>query len=472
MAYPYKVQPRDEQLKALKKIFRKKTVAVFGDMGTGKTKIGGDFIANMIWHGKIKKAIVIGPLTALPVWELHFDENCGFVTYSYYLKDSKPDWSANVILINYDFFSPRAKKKEITRGRRKGQKKRYIDWSIMKEIEEWAPEVIIIDEGHKIKKHSSRRAKALHKLAPTAEYRLDLTGTPVGNKKIIDLWSQFEFLKPGFLGKFDDYKRFYGIWGDFGGFKLIGYKNLKHLADRIRPYVIRIKKNLGVEKQFIPYPVILPQSARRIYTEMEDEFITEVDGRIITASIVLSKAMKLFQVSGGFIRTKKGGDDLPVHRAKLDAMQEIMEGLRENGTTRAVIFARFLWEIAEVRKLLESEGWWVHRVDGRVPKEALKKFNEEGGVMLCQIASGSVANNFQAANYCIFYSTDYSLINFQQAVDRIHRLGQDKTCFYYMLTCRGTMDAKIYKALRENKEVSDEILKILEEVKHGRVRRS
>lgn len=472
MSYPYKVYPRDEQLRALKKIYKKKTVAVFGDMGTGKTKIGADFVANMIWHGKISRAIVIAPLPALPVWEEHFENNCDFVNFSYFLKDVDPDLSAHVLLINYDFFAPRSKKRVLTRGKNKGSKKRYLDHTIEHAIRDWAPEVIIIDEGHRIKKASSRRAKALHRLASVAEYRLDLTGTPTGNKKIIDLWSQFEFLIPGYLGEFEDYKRFYGKWGGFNGYKLIGYRNLPHLADLMRPYTVRIKKNIGIEKQFIPYPVVMPREAKDLYDKMEEDFIIEVNQTIITAPMALSKAMKLFQLSGGFVRTKKGGPDLPIHRAKLDALKEIAEEIQENGTTRLVVFARFLWEMAEIKKVLETMGWWVHRVNGMVPKDALKRFNEEGGVMLCQIQSGSIANNFQAANYMIFYSTNYSLIDFQQAVDRIHRLGQTKTCFYYLLSCRGTMDARIYRTLQENKEVADEILNIVEEVKNDRDRRS
>jgi SNF2 family DNA or RNA helicase len=147
--------------------------------------------------------------------------------------------------------------------------------------------------------------------------------------------------------------------------------------------------------------------------------------------------------------------------------------MQESGVERVVIFARFLWEIAEIQKVLKDLEWKnIHRVKGRVVASVLEKFNREGGAMVCQTQSGSGSNNFQAANYMIFYSTDYSLINFQQAIDRIHRLGQTKPCFYYFLQSKGTVDVRIYNLLQENKDAAEEIKTLVEEIKNDHHRRS
>ena len=458
----------------MKKIHRVKHVLVAGDMGVGKTKIAVDFIANLIWHKKISRALVVLPLEAVGVWEQQLSDNCPFVNYSLFLKDERVDWDAHVVIVNYDYICPRRKKrKPTTRAAKKaslsGKKpnvKHYVDKKILEMIVAWSPQAVVIDEGHKIKRPTARRSKAIHALGPIAEYTIDLTGTPTGNKKIMDLWSQFRFIKRGLLcDDFKDFKQRYGIWTGFGNFTFVKCRNLRELSRIIAPYTIRIKKTGLPKKNFIPYPVILPPHAKVIYNQMEKEFVAYVNTHTVIASIVLTKMMKLSQISGGFIKNEKK-EDLPIHTAKIDALKNILEEISENGTNRIVIFARFLWEIEEIKKALSEQGWInIYRVKGRVPKDVMDKFNSEGGAMVCQTASGSGSNNFQAANYMIFYSTDYSLINFQQAQDRIHRLGQDKPCFYYFLQARGTIDKKIYNLLMDNKSVAEEILGLMEDIK-------
>ena len=434
---------------------------VAGDMGVGKTKIGVDFIANMIWHKKAKRALVIAPLEAIGVWEQQIQDNCPFLTYSLYLKGETVNWDADIIIINYDYICPRRKKKKPTARAIKSaalRKKRlkikyYIDKKVISSIVTWSPDIAVIDEGHKIKRPTARRSKAIHMLGAIAEYTIDLTGTPTGNKGILDLWSQFRFVKPDLLeGDYADFKVKYGVWGGFGGFTLLRTRNTREFHRIIKPHTIRIKKEGLPEKNFIKYPVIMPEEARIIYKQMEDEFVAYVSGQNVVASIALTKMMKLSQISGGFIKNEKK-EDLPVHTAKLKALEDILENLLESGTKRVVIFARFLWEIAEVKKVLDKQGWNVYRVKGRVPPEVMRTYNETGGAMLCQTASGSGSNNFQAGNYMIFYSTDYSLINHLQAIDRIHRLGQTLPCFYYFLVCRGTIDSRIYSFCKITKKL-------------------
>jgi SNF2 family DNA or RNA helicase len=459
----------------MKKIRRVKNVLVAGDMGVGKTKIAVDFIANMIWHGKLSRALVVAPLEAIGVWEQQLSDNCPFVNYSLYIKDERVCWDAQVVIVNYDYICPRRKKKKPTERQlrnasltgKKIRLKKFIDKKILESIVAWSPECVVIDEGHKIKRPTARRSKAIHALGPIAEYTIDLTGTPTGNKKVMDLWSQFRFIKRDLLcDEFSEFKQRYGVWTGFGNFKFVRPRNLRELSRIIAPYTIRIKKTGLPEKIPIPYPVIMPPHAKSIYKQMEEEFVAYVDGQNVIASIVLTKMMKLSQIAGGFIKNEKK-EDLPIHTAKIMALRNILDELSENGTNRVVIFARFLWEIEEIKKALSEQGWNnIYRVKGRVPKDAMDRFNsEEGGAMVCQTASGSGSNNFQAANYVIFYSTDYSLINFQQAMDRIHRIGQTKICFYYFLQSRGTIDKRIYRLLMENKEVAEEILSLMEEIR-------
>jgi SNF2 family DNA or RNA helicase len=460
MSYPYLQQPRPEQLAAMKKIYKMKHALVCGDMGVGKTKIAVDFIANLIWSKKISKALVIVPIEAIGVWEQQISNNCPFINYSLYLSNERVDWEAHIVIINYDYLCPRRKKNQKTM-------KYSINKNILNSVIEWNPQVVVIDEGHKIKRPTARRSKAVHQLGLIAEYTIDLTGTPTGNKKVMDLWSQFRFIKPDLLSdKFVAFKYRYGIWGGFNNFQLFGTKNVKELFKIIAPYTIRIKKTGLPEKNFIRYPVIMPFKAREIYRQMADDLVASIDQKNIVAPLVLTKMMKLSQIAGGFIKDEKK-ENHPIHRAKLEALDNILDELENNDTQRVVIFARFLWELGEIKKLLECRGWWVHRVNGRLRPEVQNRFDTQGGAIVCQTASGSGSNNLQAANYMIFYSTDYSLINFKQAQDRIHRIGQTLPCFYYFLQCRGTIDNKIYSLHMENKEVAEEIMSLMQDIKKG-----
>lgn len=471
MPYPLIQVPRPNQRAAIKKIYRAETVLVAGDLGTGKTKVAGDFIANMQWAKRISRTTIICPLEAIGVWEEWFETNTSsFIRFSIYTKDTIPDWSADVIIINYDYLCPRRKKKKPTdravamakKAGRKPRKRFYIDKRISETIRDWRPDVIVIDEGHKIKKGTARRSKAIHGLGTVARYKIDLTGTPTGNKKILDLWSQFRFLHPELLGEWEDFRREYGRWGGFGGFTFLKARNVKKLFSIINPYIVRMKNTGLPEKIFIPWPVHLPENAKKIYKDMEKEFVAEVSGKKVVASIVLSKMGKLSQIAGGHIMDDKK-NRLPVHTAKVEALRGLLETLLENDAKHVVIFARYIWELKEIQKVLREQGWNnIYRVKGRVPSEVMQAYNSEGGAMVCQTTSGSGSNNFQASNYVIFFSTNYSLIDFDQAIGRISRIGQDKTCFYYFLQSVGTIDMRIYRMLQDHKDVAEHYKSLME----------
>jgi SNF2 family DNA or RNA helicase len=333
----------------------------------------------------------------------------------------------------------------------------------------WEPDIVVIDEGHRIKNPHSQRAKLCHRLGLVCEYAIDLTGTPKGNKRILDLWSQFQFLVPGLLDStFGDYKNRYGIRSGFGGFKIIKFRNVKGLSKILAPYIMRIKSEGLPEQVDIPYRVDLTPKAKAIYSQMAIQMLAELEEeKVVTAPIALAKMIKLRQIAGGFIRTNEG-EDIEVHRCKLDALQEICEDLKESGVERVVIFAAFHWEIKRIREVLAND-WATYTLTGKSKamerKLAVSMYNSNGGALIAQCSTGAETLNLQAGNYCIDYSTDYSYTNYVQRRKRIHRIGQTKTCFYYQLRAKGTLDASLYRAFGEHQEASDQFVKLLKEVR-------
>lgn len=465
MSYNYTRKPRSGQLAAMKKWFRVKRLLLWADPGEGKTKVALDFIGTMISHGKAKRALVIAPKTALAAtWEEQIELDCPWIKYGIFHPDyPEPDWNLPLILTSYDYVKVRRKK---CPTRKKGYKR---DTSCRDLLVNWEPDIVVIDEGHRIKNPHSQRAKICHRLGLVCDYAIDLTGTPKGNKRIRDLWSQFQFLQPGLLeSTFSDYKDHYEIRGGFGGFQVFKYRDVKGLSKILAPYIMRIKSEGLPEQQDIPYRVDLTPKAKAIYRQMAEQMLAELEKeKVVTAPIALAKMVKLRQIAGGFIRTNEG-EDIEVHRCKLDALQEICENLNESGVERVVIFAAFHWELNQIRETL-ADTWPTYMLTGKSSalerKLAVSMYNSSGGAIIAQCSTGAETLNLQAGNYSIDYSTDYSYINHVQRRKRIHRIGQTKTCFYYQLRAKGTLDARLYRMFDEHQEASDQFVQLLNEVR-------
>ena len=483
--YQFLIQPRESQIRACKEIARTKRRLIWGKPGTGKTKIAIDFFAVLYHAGRVKRMVIVCPSTALGVWEEQIEMNAPHIPVQFMTKEHEDDsinWNQDgIIVTNYDYFRPR--KKKIKKGQvvrtasgRKSKKTWFVDKERLMRLLNYRPNVVVIDEGHKIKNPYSRSASAAHTLGQVCEYAIDLTGTPTGNKKRLDLWSQFKFLNPSILPKtWTEFKQEYAIWGGFGGFQFKQYKNEKQFDKLVKPWITVIKKKGIEQKTLIPHRIILPDKAKRIYKEMEEEMIVEVENakkkgekKTVIAQIALAKIAKLQQIAGGFLFDNEG-EVISIHDAKVEAVRDIADDFRESGIDRFVIFARYLPEVEAVVEALSEDKWPTYKITGeRSPAErklAESLFNSSGGVAVCQIATGGVALSFKNCDYEIFYSTDYSHINFTQAQYRIDRDEVTKPCFYYMLQAKGTVDVRIFRSLRENKDVAQELENIYEEIK-------
>jgi SNF2 family DNA or RNA helicase len=153
------------------------------DMGTGKTITSIAVSGHLYNRQKIRKLLIVAPLSILGVWRDEFYKFADF-DYTLAILEGKTERKANtlrhmqgeplqVAVVNYE-----------------------STWRLEKELTAWKPDFIITDESHKIKTHNTRASKMLHKLGAIAKYKLALTGTPVTNKAI-DLFSQMKFLNPG-----------------------------------------------------------------------------------------------------------------------------------------------------------------------------------------------------------------------------------------------------------------------------------
>lgn len=392
--------------------------------------------------------LIVAPLSILSVWEAEFAQ---FAAFDYALAvltgDSakKTDTlrhmngaALQVAVVNYE-----------------------SAWRMERELAAWGPDLIVCDEGHKIKTHNISASKAMHRLGAKAGYRLLLTGTLITNKAI-DVFSPYKFLNPTIFGT-----SFYAFRSRY--FDMVGYGNhtpvLKRsmeaeLSARLHSIAYRAAKADCLdlpETTDVVRQVELEPAARKIYRSLVKESFAELASGEVTAPNVLTRLLRLSQLTGGFLGSDENAAVQQISSAKLSAMEDILESAVAEGQ-KLVIIARFLPEIRAIGKELDRRGLRYACITGEVQDRAAQvaQFQNDPDVpvFVGQIATAGLGLTLTAASTMVFYSLDYSMSNYEQAKARIHRVGQRNPCTYIHLIAKGTVDEKVLTALRNKADLA------------------
>ena len=401
---------------------------------------------------KIRRILVVAPLSILGVWEEEFAK---FADFDYTLAvlsgvgakksdtlrhmDGTP---LQVAVVNYE-----------------------SAWRLENDILAWNPDLVIADEGHKIKTYNISASKAMHRIGARATYRLLLTGTVITNKAI-DVFSQYKFLNPAIFGN-----SFYSFRNRY--FDMVGYGNhtpvLKQsmeqeLMKRLHSIAFRATKaeclDLPETTDIIRYAELEPAAAK-VYRNLVKDSYAELSKGEVTVTNVLTRLLRLSQLTGGFIGDDEGNTPVRISTAKQNALEDIIEEVMQEGK-KLVIIARFVPEIMAICKLLEKRGIGYSRIMGGVKDrdEQVSAFqnNPDIQVFVGQIATAGLGITLTAAGTMVFYSMDYNMSNFEQAKARIHRVGQKENCAYIYLTAKGTVDEKILKVLQNKADLAKTLI--------------
>lgn len=392
--------------------------------------------------------LIVAPLSILSVWEAEFAQ---FAAFDYALAvltgDSakKTDTlrhmngaALQVAVVNYE-----------------------SAWRMEQELAAWGPDLIVCDEGHKIKTHNISASKAMHRLGAKAGYRLLLTGTLITNKAI-DVFSPYKFLNPTIFGT-----SFYAFRSRY--FDMVGYGNhtpvLKRsmeaeLSARLHSIAYRAAKADCLdlpETTDVVRQVELEPAARKIYRSLVKESFAELASGEVTAPNVLTRLLRLSQLTGGFLGNDENAAVQQISSAKLSAMEDILDSAVAEGQ-KLVIIARFLLEIRAICKELDGRGLRYACITGEVQDRAAQvaQFQNDPDVpvFVGQIATAGLGLTLTAASTMVFYSLDYSMSNYEQAKARIHRVGQRNPCTYIHLIAKGTVDEKVLTALRNKADLA------------------
>ena len=269
-----------------------------------------------------------------------------------------------------------------------------------------------------------------------------LSGTPVGGK-YENLWSQCRLLG-WYISKTEFWNRYIKTrLIDVNGFSLpivVGYTNIRDLKDNLRLHGAVFLKSSEVLE--LPEQVEIKQYVEptKEYKSFKKNSIIEIDDELLVGDNILKKLLYERQLCG-------------IHNEnKLNALKEIMEST----TNRLIIFYNFTKEkdlIVDICKKLNKS---YSILNGEI--KDLKAYEDnEDSVTIVQYQAGAMGLNLQKANKIIYFTLPLSSELFEQSKKRIHRIGQNDSCFYYYLLTKGTVEESIYKTLLKRQDYTNEL---------------
>jgi superfamily II DNA or RNA helicase len=335
----------------------------------------------------------------------------------------------------------------------------------------------ILDEAQAIKNPDSQTAKAARLLQ--ADHRLVLTGTPVENH-LRELGSLFEFLNPGMLGRSSTVGDLLGAWNEAHGASP-DEQDLAHLARALGPFILRRTKE-EVLPELPPKTeqtlfVTLGRAQRELYDELKAHFRAQITRRIEEHGLnrsrmhVLEALLRLRQAAchpellgadlAAAVAEGDGDDREQTGSAKLDTLFEQLDEVLDEGH-KALVFSQFTQLLALVRRRLDRHGVVYEYLDGqtRNRKERVERFQEDADcrLFLISLKAGGTGLNLTAADYVFLLDPWWNPAVEAQAVDRAHRIGQDRPVIAYRLIARETVEEKILELQKTKRELADAVL--------------
>ncbi|EPE94368.1 DEAD/DEAH box helicase [Rhizobium grahamii] len=411
--------------------------AVFHEQGLGKTKIGLDLALFWLANDVADSILIVTKKSLIENWRneiadhshlrpriLGQDRNANFYAFN------SP---ARLYLMHYEVIVSERKRLELFLKTRKV--------------------AAIFDEAHKIKNPEAEISQAAHVLAPGFVRRVIMTGTPVANRPY-DLWSQIKFLDLGkSLGdEFASFKRDLDLSNELRNDdrRAQAFANeLEAVFEKVRPFSVReTKKTAGLklpDKTISNLECELEPRQAEIYAQFRDELAAIVvrQGRPILddAEDILKRLLRLVQVASNPAMVDQAYRSVPGKMRALDELVTSAIDARE----KIVVWTNFTANAeALYHHLGEFGAVLVHGgIEIAKREEALIAFKTDPQTRVLVATPGAAKEGLTltVANHAVFYDRSFSLDDYLQAQDRIHRISQDKPCFVTNLIGTDTVDA-------------------------------
>ncbi len=320
---------------------------------------------------------------------------------------------------------------------------------------------IVLDESQSIKNPLAKSTKSIRSLK--SSHRLALTGTPIENNSL-DLWSQFAFLNPGLLGDMNYFK------SAFAG-KIEKEKDEERtgaLRKMVNPFILMRKKEaVAAElpgKQITNLYCEMEPAQQQFYDEWKNKFRSEITAIMETRGLAASR-MKVLE---GLLRLRQicchpslVDDSFAGESGKFSLLvSEISEVIGEGH--KVLVFSSFTRMLALFRKHFEKNGVPYSYLDGKTAnrKKAIEEFQgtPEVKVFLISLKAGGLGLNLTAADYVFIADPWWNPAAEMQAIDRAHRIGQQKNVFVYKAITKGSVEEKILELQNSKLELFKNVI--------------
>lgn len=415
------IVPRPWQLSAIEAARHHDGFGLFMQQRTGKT-----FAA--LWLAEIWEChynLIICPKKAIPVWtqaikDLHFP-------------------LGEFTIVSFESF--RIRQREYT----------CVRWDL-----------VIVDESHRIKERSSQITKAVWKLSKMARKRLILTGSPQGNG-MEDYYAQLKFIRPDLFSTWKAFSENYLIIEQMtlpgreeDPFpKIVGYKDQEHFKQILanisfrveRDDVAKVKTIARTKKHTIPWS----PEARASYDELDQKLMLEINDGLVSAPMILTKAGKLHQLCGGFVKD----DDKElnaVHQDKLNYFWKLFDtDLKDRPM---VVVANYKPEMDTLAAGMGLRGISYTQIRGKHQYDP----NDRSQVTILHPSAGEAIN---LAHYrlMVIYSMNYSYLKWEQFKDRIVLVDVPMVEYHYLMM-EDSMDFTVYGSVREKRKMSEAVTEV------------
>lgn len=346
-------------------------------------------------------------------------------------------------------------------------------------IQRFGPDVVVVDELHKIKSANGNASRLLGRIAKIVPRRIGLTGTVMPHGPL-DVFGQWRFLDPYAFGEtlpngtkkvatFGSFKERFAKFGGWMGKEVVGYQNLDELQDIMAEIAVVARKEDALDlppTTDIELIVELSTAERKAYRSMKEGLAADLaNGEQATVTSMLTQAMRLRQITSGHLPDDNGVVQ-EIGSSKVQTIRSLVQDTLA-GEKRIVIFALFSHEIRALEKSLRERGTEVQVIAGGTSSEERQRMRKRFGsddpqrmVMVAQIKTMSLAvNELVTASHAIFASQSQQRDDYVQARDRLNRIGQTKPVTFWHATVPGTVDTVILASHRDRTNLESAVLR-------------
>lgn len=489
----YKIKPWEHQHVAIKKAVPMDWYALFFEMGTGKSGTAVNILRHrFLLANRLLKTIIFCPPIVISNWQnewkLHSDISPKQVipltgSGAKRLKDFITHSSRGPCIFITNYQSLQMKE-------------------LFAAFLQWAPEALVFDESHKVKGTTSKTSKLADQLAnpfdKVARKALPkpltylLSGSPILNSPM-DIFQQYKIMDGGkaFGSNFWAFRarffrdrnagmpqgRYFPKW-EVMTIAKDGRDALGEINDLIFSSGMRVEKKDCLDlppEVSITVPVAMSRDQERLYKELKNDFLTFYQSKACVASLAITKALRLMQITSGFISLEDQNSNtenanVQVHleaTPKLEALEELLEEIIAQGH-KVLVWAVWRENYEQIKSLCARRSIGCVEVHGSISAKQkdlnVEKFKTDPDckVFIGHPGSGGIGINLVNAAYSIFYSRTFSLEQYLQARARNHRGGSKeaghKNITHYDLVCADTIDELVVKKLASKLDMSDKLL--------------